>query len=304
MGSFANSLHVKCDKISDVLASIESVLRDSGYDTTDEQPGGGGMWDAPSLIRGLYVSRVHNGWVAVLDSEFFISEPLAHALSHHLKTYVIQFMVHDSDVWYYRLFHKGERVDEFESSGGYEASGSLEKTPGSPYSEAESRNQAYRQRVSEIAQQNIEDAMPDEIRSIRQRMGQGIEVSASESARLREWVLARMQQIKAELNNLKPERTPSSGEVPAWDTDLHPHLEKLRPILLQGTPDDQVLETLGKQEIFAEKTLGEFMGLIGIQQLFANLSYPYLRDCSEEELLAEDIKMIAHLKFKTDTVSS
>jgi hypothetical protein len=303
MGSFANSLHVKCDKASDVLASIESVLRNAGYDTTDEQPGGGGMWDVPSSIRGLYVSQVHNEWVAILDSEFFNSESLAYALSDHLKTFVIQFMVHDSDAWYYQLFHNGEQMDEFDSSGEHEASGSLVKgTPESSHSEAESRNQAYRQRVNEIAQQNIEDAMPDEIRSIKQQMGQGIEVSASESAQLREWVLDRMQQIKAELNNLKLEKTPSPSEMPAWDTDLHPHLEKLRPILLQGTPDNLVLETLGKQDVLAEQTLGEFLDLIGVQQLFASLSYPYLRDCSEEELLAEDIKMIAHLKFEAGAV--
>lgn len=305
MGSFANSLHVKCNKASNVIASIESVLRASGYAPTDEQPSGGGMWDEPSPVRGLYVSQAHNGWVAVLDSEFYNSESLANALSQHLKTYVIQFMVHDSDSWYYQLLHDGEQLDEFCSSGEYEANDTLaERAAGLSGSSSESRNQAYRQRLRELAQRPIEDTMPDEIRAIRQRMIQREDVSESESTQLREWVLAYTQQVNAELKKLKSEGPPPLGETPVPTTALHLHLERLRPILPEDTPESRVLEILGKQEVFAEQTLWEFIGLIGIQQLFANLSYPYLEECSEEELLAEDIRMIAHLKFKTDAISS
>jgi hypothetical protein len=79
---------------------------------------------------------------------------------------------------------------------------------------------------------------------------------------------------------------------------LEQHAEHLRPLLGADVGQDRVLEVLGKQAVFAEHVLGEFMKLLGIQPFFANLSYRYLEECSVAELLAADIKLIDHLKFK------
>lgn len=105
------------------------------------------------------------------------------------------------------------------------------------------------------------------------------------------------------MSDVMPGMVPSHDRPSVPEADLSAHLEKLRPILPPDATDSRVLEVLGKQSVFAEEVLGQVMELLGMQPFFANLRYRYLEVCTETELLDVDIKMVAHMKFKTDAMT-
>lgn len=94
--------------------------------------------------------------------------------------------------------------------------------------------------------------------------------------------------------------TKPSPEPSARESDVGVHVKKLRPILRPDVKDKHVLKILRKHVMFAEETLGEFLPLVGIPPIFANLSYEYLVGFPEAELRAANVRMAAHLTFKTE----
>lgn len=303
MGSFAYSLHVKCNHASEVVVAVEDAMRDAGYDTTDEQPDEEGRWGMPSPLRALHVSEAFNGWVGVLDSDSLKSASLASDLSRRLGTYTIQFAVNDSDYWYYQLFHHGSQVDEFDSSGGLAGESEMDET--SPEiltmfsgGGLAAMQQDIEQRMRRV-QQELADAMPDHIRDILQRMQNG-SPTQEEIKQYTQWTQTHSQQFIGAINEVMSETIPSVGKPSVPEAELSDHVAKLHPILPSGAEDNRVLDVLGRQAVFAEEVLGEFMKLIGIQLFFANLSYYYLEECTVTELLGADIKVAAHLKFETN----
>ena len=61
MGSFANSLHVRCDVSEKVIDAINAIMRDEGFGRTDEQPDEEAMWGMPSPLRAIRVSQSESG---------------------------------------------------------------------------------------------------------------------------------------------------------------------------------------------------------------------------------------------------
>jgi hypothetical protein len=101
MGAFFTNCNVrttdivKCAKVLKSSISLRAVLTDS-----------------------------KNGWVAVYDEEsesqdINILRRLAKKLSAELKTVAIGILVHDSDIFQYLVFEKGELVDQFDSKPDY-----------------------------------------------------------------------------------------------------------------------------------------------------------------------------------------
>ena len=76
-------------------------------------------------------------------------------------------------------------------------------------------------------------------------------------------------------------------------------MERLKPLLTPNASNDLLLELLGRQAVFAEETLAEFLPLVGIAPVFAHLSYRYLEDFSESELASQSVQMAEHLRFKS-----
>ena len=166
MGSFANSMHIKCDDANKVVAAISDALSREGYEATDEEPSEDGMMlGMPSQLRAMHVAEAHGGWVAVLDSDLMGAFSLASDLSKHLETHALLVMVNDSDSWMYQLYSDGSPVDEFDSSGGGSGECCDVQMPTDFTAEM---LQDLEQRVGDFhAQRDVQ--MPADIRAIEQR---------------------------------------------------------------------------------------------------------------------------------------
>jgi hypothetical protein len=299
MGSFANSVHVKCDDVDKLVASIDRALREAGYEPTDEEPNEETKWVMPSAVRAIHVTASRNGWVAVLDSDLSNSDSLASDLSRHLETHTIQFLVHDSDSWHYQLFFNGSQLDQFHSSGSHPDDCDLDETSCGDFA---AMKDDLEQRVREF-QERMESNMPPDLRDIRLRTQTGA-VTHEEMQRYGEWAQTQAQQLMGEIKGMVAGAEPSVARPSAPESSLDSHIEKLRPVRLPHATDSRVREVLGKQVLFAEETLAEFMEIIGVNPFFATLSYWYLSECTERDLQLEDVRLVAHLKFATETPAS
>jgi hypothetical protein len=209
-------------------------------------------------------------------------------------------MVNDSDSWHYVLFGFGSQIDAFDSSGGFANEYEMDEI--SPELAQTLLGGELEDRMHEM-QQQIEDEMPDDIRDIQQRIHEGT-ATQEEMQQFGQWLQTQSQRFMGELNELMPGMAPSFGRPSVPQVDLTPHVKKLRPVLPRVTKNSLVLQILGKQAVFAEEILREFMELIGVQSTFADLSYRYHEEFTEADLLGANINMLAHLKFRTDAISS
>ena len=101
MGTFYTGLHAKCPERKLVSTAVM------------------GIGASPA-----YVTNPKNGWVSVFPEQTEsqdekILEELSIKLSEHLHTGVIGFLVHDSDVFIYKLAADGKLLDSYNSSPGY-----------------------------------------------------------------------------------------------------------------------------------------------------------------------------------------
>src|SRR5207249_11448422 len=101
MGSFYTNYQVRSDSMPAVVKAL-----------------------GPLVQARAYISPPSGGWVTVYDEasddqDDTIIQELGAALSGALKTSVLAFLVHDSDVFRYWLFRKGELIDEFDSDPEY-----------------------------------------------------------------------------------------------------------------------------------------------------------------------------------------
>ena len=301
MGSFANSLHVKCDDAKLVVSSINDVLQSSGYTTTDEDLSDDIFQDRPELYRAIFVADSHNGWVSLLDSDLEQQISLASELSKRLQTPAIYFLVNDSDSWCYRAFRSGSQFDEFDSSveSSFEQRENTHETATTTKGGSVSIQEAMTQRARELKEQ-LKEEMPSDIRHIHERM-ESQAVTKEELKRYRKWERIKTDQqfrdMKSMVMGMIMQRMPPLVRQSVSESDLRTHFQKLRPILLSDVTEIRVLEVLGKQSLFAEENLGEFMALLGIQPFFANLSYRYIQDCQNQEMEESDIRIVEHLRF-------
>ena len=101
MGSFFTNFHIRTDAPDKVRAAL-----------------------VPLVKARAYVSPPANGWITVYDEasddqdETIICK-MAEGLSKKLRTAVVAFLVHDSDVAMYWLYRDGKLADEFNSAPDY-----------------------------------------------------------------------------------------------------------------------------------------------------------------------------------------
>ncbi|HZL87395.1 MAG TPA: hypothetical protein VFB96_03380 [Pirellulaceae bacterium] len=331
MGSFANSLHVRSDDLAPVVDAVQTALRGEGFEPTDEELDADARWGMSASLRGIHISEPREGWVAILENDPLSSVALAADVSKRLGVHAIQFFVNDSDSWHYQLFHRGQQIDSFDSSDEEgedwddEEFGSGESLVAGGLAQME---QAIRGKAQEF-EALLTAGMPPEVRAIHGKMQTG-QVTPPEMQQYMQWMNAEMPKRMADMQRLVGEameglrgergkesgdRSQESGEKgqesggrrqgagagPAYadDQELLKHVQRLEPLLAPGTPSDQVLEILGRQAVFAEETLGEFLPLVGIAPVYAHLSYRYLEEFSESELASQSVKMAAHLRFRS-----
>jgi hypothetical protein len=315
MGSFANSLHVRSDNLKAVSDAVQAALRSEGFQPTDEELDADARWGMSASLRGIHISEPREGWVAVLENDPLSSVALAGDVSRRLATYAVQFFVNDSDSWHYQLFHRGQQIDAFDSSdeeGGAYDEDELESAAASLAAGGlASVEEAIRGKAQEF-EAMLTAGMPPDVREIHSRMQTG-QVTPPEMQTYMQWMNAEMPKRMADIQRMVGEalrglgargpetggKTQESRQPYADDEELLTHVQRLQPLLVSGTPSDQVLEVLGRQAVFAEETLGEFLPLVGIAPVYAHLSYRYLEEFSESELASQSVRMAVHLKFRS-----
>jgi hypothetical protein len=319
MGSFANSLHVRSNDLKAVADAVQTALRGEGFQPTDEELDADARWGMSASLRGIHISEPRQGWVAILENDPLSSVALAADVSRRLQTYAIQFFVNDSDSWHYQLFQGGQQIDAFDSSDeeGGARDEELEAIAASLAAEGlAGMEEAIRGKAQEF-EAMLTAGMPPEVRAIHGKMQTG-QVTQPEMQKYMQWMNAEMPKRMADIQRLVGEALQGgrgqesgvrgqgsggggqkSGPRYADDQELLTHVQRLQSLLEPGTPTDQVLEVLGRQAVFAEETLGEFLPLVGIAPVYAHLSYRYLEEFSESELASQSVRMAAHLRFRS-----
>jgi hypothetical protein len=316
MGSFANSLHVKCDDAERVKAAIESLLADKGWSATDELPDEpDARFGVTPTRRALFVSAPLGGWVSILDSDLMGESQLAADLARQLDTYALLVMVNDSDSWYYTLHRGARQLDEFESEMGDD---DFDESPGDLEGLTASLNSLQKmmsdgslmQRMAEV-QQQIEAKMPPEMQDIRARAQIG-KATSEELMQFQDWfsrsnplINEQIEQLVGTvlpggaLGRLKQQLQPKPGKRKAAKADkaTRERLERLRPLLAKDADDEEVEEVFAVQATFAEETLADFLPLVGIPGYYAYLSYGYLEESTPAELAQHSIRFVHHLKY-------
>lgn len=131
MGLFSSAIHLRDVAQLDVMAALDWCLSTCGYTqlaVLRVPPSGPGSLPDHSLwttTRPYYlVSKAKGRWTTVIEGHFAVREApwlseLAKQLSRELSTYAIALMVHDDDVLYYNLEHRGESLDGYNSCPQY-----------------------------------------------------------------------------------------------------------------------------------------------------------------------------------------
>lgn len=307
MGSFANSLHVRCADAPRVAAAIREVLAAQKWKPTEGPIDPEECARPEAKVRELHVSAPAGGWVSVLDSDLSSLEALTRALAKKLKTPTLLCFVDDSDSWSYQLAQPDGEVGVYDSAeladDEVEGSDKLAQT-GEALQKIQALMQdgSIQQRMQQI-QAQMSAAAPPEIRAAEARI-RNRQATPADVQQYQAWAMQEMPKYMADLRSLFGGAMPqpaaqSAAPPPAADPDLwQDQLEKLRPLLAAGITEAQVAAVLSKQATFAEEVLAEFLPLVGINSIYANLSYDYLGESSPAELAQCQIEFPLSLKFK------
>lgn len=300
MGSFANSLHVRSDSAEAVTHEIHAVLKNRGF-----QPG-----DVPAeldprrldpSVRALRVAKARNGWVGVLDSDLMGLLTLAQELSSRLQTHAICVMVNDSDSWHYELFHKGREVDGFDSPGSSPLldldelpDDMLEMPDASELAEA---MEAVMEQMPALADL-LQSLLPPEMQEIHQKIADGT-ATPDEAEQFSAWSRELASGTAFDFDEAAKKASAGKLPVPAADSGgngraaskkaLEGHLHHLRSVLAPGIRPEQVREILAEKASFAEEPMADFLEVLGVNRLFARLSFQYLPEFRREEIEDEGI---------------
>ncbi len=277
----------------------DDLFEDDGEDGDDfaAEP----MPDEPRHRR-IRIYRPVNGWIGVLDS--FPYSELGEALSRLLQTDALQVYVNDSDYWGYVVHRAGRQTDAFDSSGDPEAEADSEVSPELLDAIAREDEDAVERLMLERAQQGpivFHDgrvAQPPALALLKARINEG---KATLGDRLRyAWLWLKFR-ARVLFGRLFPSSLRFGFDVPPikplGPAELAGHVAKMRQLF--PAADEQALRTLLPQSRFpSEGLLGEFLKIIGLPTLYAQLNYDYLEDLSDEELADGGIILAAHLQFR------
>ncbi|MBS3762538.1 MAG: hypothetical protein KGZ25_04440 [Planctomycetes bacterium] len=265
MGSFANSTHVMISDGPKVVGAIEGLMEKAGYRPTENLPAEGDVQDWQFHLRAFRIAKPSNGWVGILDSDLMDSKELAMHLSSQLGTYALTCGVNDSDSWQYCLLARGEQRDEFDSM---DALDSMSRKESEDWRDSLAAMSADDDSSGGVYDMSTEKVAP-EMRGVREE----------------------------EPENEVPEPGRASRQDNAF---LQDRVANLRPILPEDAEEEELLDILGTQAVFAEDTLETFLDLMGISPFFAYLSYEYAEEFGEADFADADIEWLAHLGFEKE----
>jgi hypothetical protein len=239
-----------------------------------------------------------------------MSLALASALSDRLKTHALYVLVNDSDSWHYQLYHAGQSLDEFSSRGDEDGEDDedMEAEAGSTGTVHAVDAQRIILQQAQQWQKMMEEHAPPHLRELQDKWKKTGRITAEEMQQYQQGMRAVMAPLMGNLRARLGEFTQaarsaaSAGPRRPADGKLRGHVEHLKPLLQSGVNDEQVLGVLGKQDVFAEETLREFLPLLGIASSFADLSYAYLEENAAETFAGESIRWVERLQFNKSTL--
>lgn len=284
MGGFTNCIHVKRDDAIEVADAVRAILENEGMIKTDDKPPADIMEAMQSPVREIVVFESHKGWVGLLNSDMMESESMALELSRRLATHVFQFMVHDSDVWYYALFNNGNKVDEFNSAG------SMEEYLGMNTDDFEMPFDFSEEQIHEVMEKSEQEQrqreeffrrkkeeMPEDLREIEKGMRKG-KFNRDEQERLAEWLGNLRDEVFGQEMNIPENPPPANGEF-FTEEELESNLERNR---------DKMNVT------FTDKQWQSYKGMIkGFQKQMQDMEH------RRQNAMSEDIRKIEE-KFEKD----
>lgn len=305
MGSFANSVHVRCANDRTVLAAVVDIMLSAGYRVTGEPSVDADLSSYDPRLRAIRISAERNGWCGLLDSDFAAAIPLACELSRRLDTNALHVMVMGSSSWQYQLFGGGLQLDDFCSAGesGSESeniTGLANCTDILAEGVLQTLQQSYESRLRDL-ERKFEESMPSDILAVHRKVQDGT-ANQEEMKRYDKWGAAHSRQIMKGIDEALVGALPMPGAqhtIPKEDLQIH--IERLRQILLSSVSAERIFRILGKQSAYAENVLADFLELIGVQPLFASLSYQYVEDFCETDLVDQEIRLVEHLKFRKES---
>lgn len=313
MGSFANSLHVKCEDAARVAAAIREVLA-GGWKETEAAVAREACTAADAKVREVHVSAAVGGWVSVLDSDLSHLEELTRELAAHLGTPALLCFVDDSDSWSYQLAGPSGPAGQFDSAELPEVdeASAAAAQPSTPMQRMQAlmKEDAVQDRMQEI-QAQMSAGAPPEIRAaedrIRNRQG-----TPADMQQVQAYALTQLPKYMAELRTLlggamtppAAPPPPRKQRTPKEQAAQQQRLDDLRPVLAAGVTDEQVQAVLTRRATFAEEVLAAFLPLVGIERYYANLSYDYLEDSPPADLATHNIRFVHSLRFQRTTAKS
>lgn len=318
MGSFAYSLHVKCDDADRVSKAIAELLAKDRWSPTDSPPDQQLSRHAMSGgCRAFWISAPVSGWVSVLDSDIAGATSLTTPLAEHLGAFTLLCMVNDSDSWMYALSSGDGLLEEFDSAeqGGAaaEISDAELSRVGQGLREFQARltDGSLQQRLEQLNDEMIA-AAPPEMQQCYARIKQGLATSA-EVARYQQWAAAEAPKFMGRIQEVVGDFLPLAGAKTAGNSKsrkrkpnkaqraaAQKRLDHLRPLLVAGVSDEQMQDVLDASAVFAEETLAQFLPLLGIPGFYAYLDYDHRSDASPAELSQHGIQFAHHLMFQSD----
>ncbi len=125
MGLFSSVIHVRRVASSDVAAGLDAVMQDAGFVRARAIPLSGKAPERPDDEEGAAYAYgpLLGDWCTIVQVHSFAEDielaQVGLALSETLDTYVLSLDLHDHDVFYYNLDHRGEPLDGYNSDPMY-----------------------------------------------------------------------------------------------------------------------------------------------------------------------------------------
>lgn len=236
MDGFSSSLHVKGATAKRVQQAVTDLLSAEGFQVAsarDEVP----TEDQP-ITRGVWIAKTKGDWVSLFCSDFLFQQEIGRELSKQLKTHTLNVWVNESSSWHYSLFHNGEEVDQFDSTGGVDELQEFldndmdelaeefddDEAPAGAHAVAgedqdildpssdESDDSPIQEGLSRIAelQEQIAGKMPPDVRAIYDRLNEG-QASLGDMRKFDHW----SQANQAELAHFQDELQQHTAELTA-----------------------------------------------------------------------------------------
>ncbi|WP_425614561.1 hypothetical protein NA78x_004434 [Anatilimnocola sp. NA78] len=223
MEGFSTSLHVKGVSAKRLQQAVTELLSSEGFRVLDADATQPESIDQ-GVTRGVWIAQAKGDWTTIFCSDFLFQQEIGRELSKQLKTHVLNVWTNEGTSWHYSLFHLGEEIDQFDSTGdsdelqefldndmdelaeefddGETADGEASLEDASPVQEGLNR-------IAEL-QEEISSKMPEDVRAIYGRLQEG-QVSLGEMRKFDQW----SQANQAELASFQEQLQAQTAELTA-----------------------------------------------------------------------------------------